>query len=201
MPDGYPVVLSLKRPTSAKNKPFADDIDWEGIARRLPGATGADIENILNEAAILAARESRNLITETDIFESTLKVEMGPSKKNRKIDAEDRKTTAYHEAGHAIITRLSKHYKLEVQEVTIIPRGFSGGMTSRVPQKEYTQNTKEELLDYIIGAMGGRAAEIIKFGHVATGASNDIQVATDAARDMVAKYVMSEKIGHVFYDD
>ena len=183
----------------AKNKPFADDIDWEGIARRLPGATGADIENILNEAAILAARESRNLITETDIFESTLKVEMGPSKKNRKIDEEDRKTTAYHEAGHAIITRLSKHYKLEVQEVTIIPRGFSGGLTSRVPEKEYTQNTKEELLDYIIGAMGGRAAEIIKFGHVATGASNDIQVATDAARDMVAKYGMSEKLGPVCY--
>ena len=183
----------------ARNKPFADDIDWEGIARRLPGATGADIENILNEAAILAARESRNLITETDIFESTLKVEMGPSKKNRKIDEEDRKTTAYHEAGHAIITRLSKHYKLEVQEVTIIPRGFSGGLTSRVPEKEYTQNTKEELLDYIIGAMGGRAAEIIKFGHVATGASNDIQVATDAARDMVAKYGMSEKLGPVCY--
>ena len=183
----------------AKNKPFADDIDWEGIARRLPGATGADIENILNEAAILAARESRNLITETDIFESTLKVEMGPSKKNRKIDEEDRKTTAYHEAGHSIITRLSKHYKLEVQEVTIIPRGFSGGLTSRVPEKEYTQNTKEELLDYIIGAMGGRAAEIIKFGHVATGASNDIQVATDAARDMVAKYGMSEKLGPVCY--
>ena len=183
----------------AKNKPFADDIDWEGIARRLPGATGADIENILNEAAILAARESRNLITETDIFESTLKVEMGPSKKNRKIDEEDRKTTAYHEAGHAIITRLSKHYKLEVQEVTIIPRGFSGGLTSRVPEKEYTQHTKEEMYDYIIGAMGGRAAEIIKFGHVATGASNDIQVATDTARDMVTKYGMSEVLGPVCY--
>ncbi len=183
----------------AKNKPFADDIDWEGIARRIPGSTGADIENILNEAAILAARDSRNLITETDIFEATLKVEYGPSKKNKKVEEEDRKNTAYHEAGHAIANRKSKYLKQEVQEVTIIPRGFSGGMTARVPEKDYSQYTRDQLIDNIVGAMAGRAAEIIKFGHVATGASNDIQVATEVARDMVTKYGMSEKLGPVCY--
>ncbi len=183
----------------AKNKPFADDIDWEGIARRIPGSTGADIENILNEAAILAARDGRNLITETDIFESTLKVEYGPSKKNKKVEEEDRRNTAYHEAGHAIANRKSKYLKQEVQEVTVIPRGFSGGMTARVPEKDYSQYTRDQLIDNIIGAMAGRAAEIIKFGHVATGASNDIQVATEVARDMVTKYGMSEKLGPVCY--
>lgn len=187
----------------AKNKPFADDIDWEGLARRLPGSTGADIENILNEAAILAAREGRSLITQTDIFESTLKTQYGLSKKNAKIDEEDRKSTAYHEAGHAILMRVLKSVKVEVQEVTIVPRGIgggmSGGMTSRIPEKEYPYYTREQLMEEIISLMGGRAAEKIKFGYFSTGASNDIQVATDIARDMVAKYGMSDKLGSVCY--
>lgn len=189
----------------AKNKPFADDIDWEGLARRLPGSTGADIENILNESAILAARDGRNIITQTDIFESSLKTQYGLSKKNHKTDEEDRKTTAYHEAGHAILMRVLKSVKVEVQEVTIIPRGIgggmSGGMTSRIPEKEYPYYTREQLMEEIIADMGGRAAEKLKFGYFSTGASNDIQVATDVARDMVTKYGMSEKLGSVCYAD
>ena len=187
----------------SKDKPFADDIDWEGIARRLPGTTGADIENILNEAAILAARDSRSLITETDIFESTLKTQYGLSKKNHKVEEDDKITTAYHESGHAILNKLLTDVKIEVQEVTIIPRGMgggmSGGMTSRIPEREYSFYNREQLMTEIISAMGGRAAEKIKFNHFSTGASNDIQVATDVARDMVTKYGMSEKLGSVCY--
>ena len=183
----------------AQNKPFDEDIDWEGIARRLPGATGADIENILNEAAILAVRDNRNLIIQSDIYESTLKTQYGVSKKNRKVDEEDRKTTAYHEAGHAILMRLLKNVKIQVQEVTIVPRGVAGGLTSRIPEKEYPYYTREQLMEEIIQDMGGRAAELIKFGHISTGASNDIEVATDVARNMVTKYGMSEKLGSVCY--
>lgn len=186
----------------AKNKPFADDIDWEGIARRLPSTTGADIENILNEAAILAVRDNRNLITETDIFEGSLKVEYGPQKKNRKISDEEKKSTAYHEAGHAIVIKTINGDGKEVQEVTIIPRGMSGGMTSQIDRKHggdvYTL-TRDEMLDQIAGLMGGRAAEKLIFGKVATGPSNDIEVATNIARDMVTKYGMSEKLGPVCY--
>ena len=187
----------------SQNKPFADDIDWEGIARRLPGSTGADIENILNEAAILAARDNRNLITETDIFESTLKTQYGLSKKNHKVEEDDRITTAYHEAGHAILNKVLTDVKIDVQEVTIIPRGMgggmSGGMTSRIPEREYSFYNRDQLMTEIISAMGGRAAEKIKFNHYSTGASNDIQVATDVARDMVTKYGMSPKLGSVCY--
>lgn len=186
----------------AKNKPFADDIDWEGIARRLPSTTGADIENILNEAAILAVRDNRNLITETDIFEGSLKVEYGPQKKNRKLSEEEKKSTAYHEAGHAIVIKTINGDDKEVQEVTIIPRGMSGGMTSQIDRKHggdvYTL-TRDEMLDQIAGLMGGRAAEKLIFGKVATGPSNDIEVATNIARDMVTKYGMSEKLGPVCY--
>ncbi len=186
----------------AKNKPFADDIDWEGIARRLPSTTGADIENILNEAAILAVRDNRNLITETDIFEGSLKVEYGPQKKNRKMSDEEKRFTAYHESGHAIVIKSINGDDKEVQEVTIIPRGMSGGMTSQIDRKhggDTYQLTREEMLNHIAGLMGGRAAEKLIFGHVATGPSNDIEVATNIARDMVTKYGMSEKLGPVCY--
>ena len=186
----------------AKNKPFADDIDWEGIARRLPATTGADLENILNEAAILAVRDNRNLITETDIFEGSLKVEYGPQKKNRKASEEEKKIVAYHEAGHAIVIKSLHGDDKEVQEVTIIPRGMTGGMTSQVDRKhggDMYQLTRDEMLNHITGLMGGRAAEKIIFGHVATGPSNDIEVSTNIARDMVTKYGMSEKLGPVCY--
>ena len=187
----------------AKNKPFADDIDWEGIARRLPGATGADIENILNEAAILAVRDNRNLIMETDVFEGISKVQLGLSKKNHKYDEEDGKSTAYHEAGHAILNMALKNTKIKVQEVTIVPRGvgggMSGGMTSRIPEKEYPFLTREQLMEEIISALGGRAAEKLVFNYYSTGASNDLEVATSVARDMVTKYGMSEKLGPVCY--
>lgn len=187
----------------AKGKPFADDIDWEGIARRLPGATGADIENILNEAAILAVRDNRNLIMETDVFEGISKVQLGLSKKNHKYDEEDGKSTAYHEAGHAILNRALKNTKIKVQEVTIVPRGvgggMSGGMTSRIPEKEYPFLTREQLMEEIISALGGRAAEKLVFDYYSTGASNDLEVATSVARDMVTKYGMSDKLGPVCY--
>ncbi len=186
----------------ARNKPFADDIDWEGIARRLPSTTGADIENILNEAAILAVRDNRNLITEADIFEGSLKVEYGPQKKNRKTSDEEKKFTAYHESGHAIVIKSINGSDKEVQEVTIIPRGMSGGMTSQIDRKhggDTYQLTRDEMLNHIAGLMGGRAAEKLIFGHVATGPANDIEVATNIARDMVTKYGMSEKLGPVCY--
>ncbi len=186
----------------AKNKPFSDDIDWEGIARRLPTTTGADLENILNEAAILAVRDNRNLITESDIFEGSLKVEYGPQKKNRKSSEEEKKITAYHEAGHAVVIKASHGDDKEVQEVTIIPRGMSGGMTSQVDRKhggDVYQMTREDMLKHITGLMGGRAAEKLIFGQLATGPSNDIEVSTNIARDMVTKYGMSEKLGPVCY--
>lgn len=188
----------------AKNKPFADDIDWEGIARRLPSTTGADIENILNEAAILAVRDGRSLITETDIFEGSLKVEYGPQKKNRKQSDEEKKLVAYHEAGHAVVIKTLNGDDKEVQEVTIIPRGMSGGMTSQIDRKhggDAYQLTRDEMVNHIAGLMGGRVAEKLIFGQVATGPSNDIEVATNIARDMVTKYGMSEKLGPVCYAD
>ena len=198
--DGRIKILKLY----AKNKPFADDIDWEGIARRLPSTTGADLENILNEAAILAVRDGRNIITESDIFEGSLKVEYGPQKKNRKQSDEEKKITAYHESGHAVVIKTLHGDDKEVQEVTIIPRGVSGGMTSQVDRKhggDTYQLTRDEMMKHITGLMGGRAAERLIFGQLATGPSNDIEVATNIARDMVTKYGMSEKLGPVCYAD
>ena len=199
---GYPDVKAREKILKLyiKDKPMAKDINYTGIARHLgPGTTGADIENIINEAAILAARGERSIITQNDIMEGVIKVAMGPQRRSAVVTDSDKKNTAYHESGHAIVSRTSKNYKQDVQEVSIIPRGVAGGYTSPSPEQELQQMTKEQLLDNIAVAMGGRAAEMIIYKHYGTGASSDIKHATKIARRMVTEFGMSDKLGSVCY--
>jgi len=183
----------------AKGKPFSDKINFASIARVLSGATGADIENILNEAAILAARDNRAIITQSDIMEGISKVTIGPQKRSAVVSEMDKRNTAYHEAGHAIVAKSCEHLKDEVQEVSIIPRGRAGGYTAHSPTEDYMQYTREQLIEYLRIDMGGRAAEIIKNGNIGTGASSDIKHATNLARSMVTEYGMSDVLGPVYY--
>ncbi len=199
---GYPDVRAREKIMKlyTKDKPMAKDINYTSIARSLgPGTTGADIENIINEAAILAARDERSVVTQKDIMEGIRKVAMGPQRKSAVIAEEDRENTAYHEAGHAILSRTSKHLKQEVQEVSIIPRGIAAGYTAPSAEKDLQQYTEEQILDQIRVAMGGRAAELIVYNRYATGAVNDIKHATQMARSMVTEFGMSEKLGSVRY--
>ena len=183
----------------AKDKPFADNINFAEIAKMLPGETGADIENIINEAAILAARDNRAVITQSDIMEGISKVQMGPQKRSAVLTPEQQKCTAYHESGHAIVSKSVKDFEQNVQEISIIRRGMAGGYTAHTPKEDLSQLTREQILDHICIAMGGRAAELIKYGKLSTGASNDIKVATDMARSMVTEWGMSDKLGPVCY--
>ncbi len=199
---GYPDVSAREKILRlyTKDKPMASNINYAGIARHLgPGTTGADIENIINEAAILAARDERSIITQNDIMEGIVKTAMGPQKRSHVVSEEDKKNTAYHEAGHAIVSRTRKNVELKVHEVSIVPRGVSGGYTMPSPEKDLTQYTKEQLIDQIDVAMGGRAAELIIYNRVATGASNDIKQATNLARKMVTEFGMSARLGSVCY--
>ena len=199
---GYPDVKAREKILRlyTKEKPMASNINYAGIARHLgPGTTGADIENIINEAAILAARAERSIITQNDIMEGIIKVAMGPQRRSAVVSDDDKKNTAYHEAGHAIVSRTRQNVKLEVHEVSIVPRGMAGGYTSPSPERDMTQYTKEQLEDQIAVAMGGRAAELIIYNRYATGASNDIKQATNVARAMVTEYGMSDKLGPVCY--
>jgi len=173
----------------AKGKPFVENINWEAVARRTVGFSGADIENMLNESAIKIARENRLLITMADIEESALKVKMGSEKRRDQSD-EDRLMTAYHEAGHAIV-----NYKEDLDTVTkisIVSRGMALGFTLIPPKKDIVHQTKSKLIKTMAMAMGGRAAEEIVFGDITTGASSDISHATNIARDMVTEWGMSE---------
>ncbi len=185
----------------AKNKPFADNINFAEIAKMIPGDTGADIENIINEAAILAARDNRAIITQSDIMEGISKVEMGPQKRSAVMTPEQQKLTAYHESGHAIVSKSVTEFAQTVQEISIIQRGMAGGYTAHTPKEDTNMFTREQLLDHICIAMGGRAAEYIKYGKYSTGPSNDIKVATDMARAMVTEYGMSDKLGPVCYSN
>ncbi len=182
----------------AKNKPMAENIDYEKIAKVLYGETGATIENVLNEAAILAARDNRSLITQDDIMEGISKVAMGPKKVSQKLSKKDKEATAYHEAGHTIVAKTLETFKNDVQEVTIIPRGIALGVTFHVPLEESNSITKEYLYNYIELALGGWAAEQVVYGHHTAGVSNDIKEATQMARRMVVEFGMSDKIGPVF---
>lgn len=173
----------------AKKKPFADNLDWERVARRTVGFSGADIENMLNEAAIAIAREFRDKINMEDIEEASLKVKLGPSKK-RLQDELERKMTAYHEAGHALVAHLSP-YADPVHRISIVSRGRALGFTLTPPEKDKLQTTKSELLDEIAVLMGGRAAEKLIFNELTAGASSDIEHATAIARAMVMDYGMS----------
>ena len=183
----------------AKGKPIDDNVDFNTLAKITVGFTGADIENMLNEAAILAARDDRPTITMTDIQEGINKVTMGPQKKSRLVTERDKKITAYHEAGHAILAEKLEHTD-SVQEVSIIPRGMAGGYTMQRPENDNSYRTYNYLMDEIAVCMGGRIAEEIVFGDITTGASSDIGQATKIARKMVYNYGMSKNLGFLSLD-
>ena len=181
----------------SRNKPLGGDIDFKVLARMTSGFTGADIENLLNEAAIFAARDDRKIITMHDILEGIDKVIAGPRKTSRLVTEADKRITAYHEAGHAIVAKLLPHCD-QVQEVSIIPRGAAAGYTLSRPETDDNHVTKNELLDDIAMMLGGRAAEEIVIKDISTGASNDIQRASEMARKMVTEWGMSEEVGTFF---
>ncbi|WP_179396124.1 ATP-dependent zinc metalloprotease FtsH [Lacticaseibacillus absianus] len=180
----------------AKNKPFSDDVDLKEIARTTPGFVGADLENLLNEAALVAARRSKKAIDASDIDEAEDRVMAGPAKKDRVMSEKDRTMVAYHEAGHALIGLVLSDSRV-VRKVTIIPRGRAGGYAITLPKEDQFMLTKKDMMEQIAGLMGGRTAEEIVFGVEATGASNDFEQATNMARAMITQYGMSERIGTV----
>ena len=185
----------------ARNKPLADDVDMKSIAQTTAGMTGADLENLLNEAAIAAAKDNRKYITQADISGSLIKVGIGPEKKSKIVSDKDKKITAYHEAGHAILFHLLPDVG-PVHTVSIIPTGQgAAGYTMPLPEKDEMFNTKGRMLQDIVVLLGGRIAEEIIFDDITTGASHDIKQATAVATDMVTKYGFSEKIGPINYDD
>ncbi|WP_064090880.1 ATP-dependent zinc metalloprotease FtsH [Rossellomorea aquimaris] len=178
----------------AQNKPLDDSVDLKSIAMRTPGFSGADLENLLNEAALVAAREDKKKIDMRDIDEATDRVIAGPAKKSRVISEKERKIVAFHEAGHTVIGLVLDEADM-VHKVTIVPRGQAGGYAVMLPREDRYFMTKPELLDKITGLLGGRVAEEIIFGDVSTGAHNDFQRATGIARKMVTEYGMSDKLG------
>ena len=182
----------------SRNKPLDEGVDPKVLARRTPGFTPADIENMLNEAALLAARRNGMVIRMEEIEEAITKVIAGPEKKSRVISADERKLTAFHEAGHAVVAHCLPKSD-PVHQITIVPRGMAGGFTMILPKEDKYYGTKEEMREQIIHLLGGRAAEKLTLDDISTGASNDIQRATEIARDMVTKYGFSEKLGPVNY--
>lgn len=184
----------------ARNKPLMDDVDLMEIAKITPGFTGADLANLLNEAALLAARNSRKVIRYSDISEAVFKVTIGPEKKSRVINEKEKSLTAYHEAGHAIILRqVSDDQRIE--RVSIIPAGGAGGYTAFKPNEDLYFTTKTAMFSSIMVALGGRAAEELTQDDITTGASNDLQQCNRVARDMVTKYGMSKRLGHFVTQD
>ena len=183
----------------ARNKPLAEDVDLKVLAQSTPGFTGADLENVVNEGALLAARRGHKFITRDDLQEAVIKVIAGPEKKSRVVPLHERKLTAYHEAGHAVM-----HHCLEsvdpVHQVTIVPRGQAGGMTISLPAEDKGYYSKRYMEEEIAALLGGRVAEELFLDDISTGASNDIQRATSMARRMVTVYGMSEKLGAVSFD-
>ena len=183
----------------AAKKPLADEVKLERIARVTAGYTGADLENLMNEAAIFAARRNKSKIDNKDLEDANIKVMMGTEKKSRVITEKEKKLTAYHEAGHALLTKLLDP-KAKVHQISIIPRGRAGGYTMHTPEEDKYYSSKQEMLDDIVVFLGGRVAEAIKLDDISTGASNDLQRATAIARAMVTQYGMSDAIGPVCYD-
>ena len=182
----------------SRKKPFEDDISFESIARSTVGFTGADLENLLNEAALLAARAGKKKIGNREIDEAFIKIIMGNEKKSRVINERERKLTAYHEAGHALAARLLPTQD-PVQQISIIPRGRAGGFTLNMPKEDKYTASKNEMLDEIVVLLGGRAAEQLRMDDISTGASNDIERASELARKMVTKYGMSDKLGPISF--
>ena len=184
----------------AKNKPLSDEVSPEIIARRTPGFTPADLENLLNEAALITARRNGRWIRMTEIEEATTKVMAGPAKKSRVISEKEKRLTAYHEAGHAVVMR-SIPGSDPVHQITIIPRGQAGGFTMSLPTEDKYFMTKKDMMHEIMHLLGGRVAEAIYLDDISTGASNDIERATQIARSMVTKYGFSDKLGPINYSD
>lgn len=184
----------------SRKKPLAPDVDFKSIAKNTVGYSGADLENLMNEAAIMAAKRNHSMIDLSDIEDANLKVMMGAEKKSRIITENERRLTAYHEAGHAVLTKLVGKNST-VHKVSIIPRGRAGGFTMSTPDEDNIYASKNEMLDQIIIMLAGRAAEELTMDDISTGASNDIERATNIARQMVKKYGMSDIIGPVSYDE
>ena len=183
----------------ARGKPLAEDVDLGRVARSTAGFTGADLENLLNEAALLAGRQDQRFITEDAIHEAVIKVIAGPEKRSRVIPEIERRLTAYHEAGHAVVIHALPDHD-PVHQITIVPRGQAGGMTIFLPEEDRSYRSKAYMTQQIVSLLGGRAAEEMTLGDISTGASSDIQRATAIARKMVGTYGMSEKLGNVAFD-
>ena len=182
----------------ARGKKFEDGISFENIAKSTVGFTGADLENLLNEAALLAARQNKPKISEQNIQDAVMKVIAGPEKKSRKVVEKERKLTAYHETGHAVVARFLETAD-PVHEISIVPRGFAGGYTMHLPTEDLSYSTKNVMFEEIVSLLGGRVCEMLTLDDISTGASNDIERATAIAKNMVTKYGMSDKIGPILY--
>ena len=198
---GYPDIKGREAilKVHTRNKPLGDDVSLAELARGTGGFTGADLENLTNEAALLAARRNHRFIGMEDLNEAVIKVIAGPEKKSRTVIQRERELTAFHEAGHAIVI-----HDLETQDpvhqITIIPRGMAGGMTISLPKEDVTFQSRRQLFEHIAVCLGGRAAEQLALGDISTGAGNDLQRASAIARNMVTRYGMSDKVGNVVFD-
>ncbi|MBQ7937339.1 MAG: ATP-dependent zinc metalloprotease FtsH [Oscillospiraceae bacterium] len=181
-----------------KNKPLGPDVDLGVIAKSTAGFTGAELENLTNEAALLAARRKKKAITMKEIEEATIKVVAGPEKKSRKVNDKDKRLTSYHEAGHAVVTYFCETQD-PVHEISIVPRGYAGGYTMSLPVEDRNYVTKRYMEEELCTLLGGRVAEAIVLGDISTGASNDLERATRIARNMVTRYGFSEKLGPIVY--
>lgn len=184
----------------SKGKPLGSDVKLDELAKSTPGFTGADLENLLNEAALLAARKNKKRVEMEEIKEATFKVVIGPEKKSRVMTEKEKKLTAYHEAGHAIAVKVASSTD-KVDRVSIIPSGRAGGYTAHKPDEDKSYHTKGQLMEQIIIAMGGRAAEDIVLGEISTGASSDLKHANSVARSMIIKFGMSEKLSNMVFDE
>ncbi len=183
----------------AKGKALGEDVDLRSVARGTPGFTGADLENLINEAALLSARRNKRFITMKEMDDAVLKVMAGPEKKSRVVTEKERRLTAFHEAGHAVTSHYLEHVD-PVHHITIVPHGAAGGMTVYRPQEDKSFHSRKEMFENIVSALGGRVAEALMMDDISTGASGDIQQASSIARSMVTKYGMSKKLGPISYD-
>ena len=181
----------------SKGKPLAADVDLDNVAKRMPYSTGADLENVMNEAAILAVRRHKKQITQQDMVDAIARVQMGPEKKSHKVNPKDRHVTAYHEAGHAVIANLLPECD-DVHLITIVPRGQAGGYTLSLPEEEHDNLSRKALLGMITMALGGHAAEDVALDDIYTGSSSDLKRATDLCRRMITQYGMSEELGTMY---
>ena len=197
---GYPDVKGREQilKVHTKTKSMGPDVDLSTIAKSTVGFTGADLENLVNEACLLAARKDKKAITMEEIQEATIKVIAGPEKKSHKVTPKEKRLTAFHEAGHAVCTYYCDHQD-KVHQVSIIPRGMAGGYTMSLPEQDKSFVSKKEMEENIITLLGGRVAEQLVLDDISTGASNDLERATSTARSMVTRYGFSEKLGPVVY--